>query len=94
MSESLEIPGSFYAFHSGAFLGVGGLEAHADVFRTLFVLQQFLSQLKARKCTCISKCLPQKYQMFHFSLSPKHRLSVFNGQGEGVPFTAVDGLLC
>lgn len=54
MSESLEIPVSFYAFHSGASLGVGELEPHAEVFRTLFVLQQFLSQLKQD----ISKCLP------------------------------------
>lgn len=45
VSGSLEIPGSFYA--SSASLGVGGLEPCAEVFRTLFVLQQFLSQLQA-----------------------------------------------
>lgn len=33
MSESLEIPGSFYAFHSDASLDVGGFEPHAEVFQ-------------------------------------------------------------
>lgn len=47
MSESLKIPGSFYVFPSGASLVVGELEPQAEVFRTLFVLQQFLSQLQA-----------------------------------------------
>lgn len=57
MSESLEIPGGFYALHSCASLDVGGLEPHAEVFRTLFMLQQFLSQLKAR-------------MHLHFQMSP------------------------
>lgn len=33
MSEKLERPGSFYAYHSFAFMGAGGLEPHAEAFR-------------------------------------------------------------